>query len=145
MTAASSGERHAIAWWWLLVFQFFVLILPVIVIAIADFPTLENLARHSAADAQAAFILFGFLGLPILIAMSLARHFRRDAHWIKGLWMITGLMGLMALAVFGFASMMRPERGLAVFAWPLTTFMQLVILIFVSFMWWLLRIVSRAA
>jgi len=53
-------------------------------------------------------------------------------------------MGLITLAMFGFASVLRPERGLAGFAWPLTAFMQLAILVFVGFMWWLLRVVSRA-
>ena len=141
---ARADPAPAFAWWWLLIFQAFVLLLPVFVIAALDMRTLEVLARQSEADVQAAFVLFGALGLPILISMSLARHFRRDAHWIRGLWVITGLMAVVAVAVFGFASLLRPERGLAGFAWPLTAFMQLAILVFVGFMWWLLRVVSRA-
>lgn len=143
MTAHADAEP-AKRWWWLLIFQVFVLALPVIMLAVLDRPTLRVLVRQSKADAEAAFILFAALGLPVLIAMSLTRHFRRDPHWIRGLWVITGLMALFSLAVFGFASLMRPEHGLAGFAWPLTTFMQFAILIFVGFMWWVLRLVSRA-
>jgi hypothetical protein len=141
--ANAPTTRH-LSWWWLLAFQVLVLILPLLITGLFDFSMLRRLARAAAADVQAAFVGFGFLGLPLFIAMSLARYFRRDAFWLRGLWMITGLMALVALAVFSVGHVIHTTRGTSSFAWPLTTLVQWLVLACVSLMWWLLRLVSDA-
>jgi hypothetical protein len=142
-SANPSATRH-LSWWWLLAFQVLVLLLPLLITGLFEFPTLGRLARAATADVQAAFVMFGLLGLPLFIAMSLARYFRRDAFWLRGLWMITGLMALVAVAVFSVSHVIHTTRGTSSFAWPLTTLVQGLVLVCVSLMWWLLRLVSDA-
>jgi len=144
VSSETPSATRPLSWWWLLAFQVLVLFLPLLITGLFEFSTLRRLGRAAAADVQAAFVGFGFLGLPLFIAMSLARYFRRDAFWLRGLWVITGLMALVALAVFSVSHVIHTTRGTSSFAWPLTTLVQFLVLVCVSLMWWLLRLVSDA-